>query len=82
MLRFILTSWWFYVPIIAVLFYLTRRNNKKIEEIKAKRTQENIHDSTISKQSSPKPKHVNSAKVKKVAGKLGLSGASSHLRRK
>lgn len=76
MIRFLLTSWWFYIPIIAVLIFLTRRNNQKIKEIKASRT-----DSVDNAAPAHKPKKQ-SARVKKAANKLGLSGAASHIRHK
>ncbi|MFO0970757.1 MAG: hypothetical protein U0520_00185 [Candidatus Saccharimonadales bacterium] len=74
MLKFLLTSWWLYIPIIGVLLYLTRRNNQKIKAIKAQRTERGGH--SFHKQAS-----VKSTRIKKAAGKLGLSGAASHLHR-
>lgn len=57
----LLTSWWFYVPIIAVLFLLTRRNHQRIKEIQSKKA---------SLQSDQSEK---ATRVKKVAGKLSLA---------
>jgi len=75
MLRFLLTSWWFYIPVVGLLLYLTRRNNQKIQRIQ-----------TDQPQAEPRVKktrtHTQSAKLAKVSGKLGLKGASSHIRRK
>ena len=34
MIKFLLTNWWIYIPIIAVLGFLTFRNNQKIKYIK------------------------------------------------
>ena len=79
MLASLLTSWWFYIPIIAVLVFLTRRNNQKILQIKATQNQ---HTDTVKSTPKPKKPRKQSAKLTKLTGKLGLQGASKHLRRK
>lgn len=33
MINFLLTNWWIYIPIIAILLFLTAVNNQKIQQL-------------------------------------------------
>jgi|GEM_PF-6633967 len=79
MLTFLLTSWWFYIPIIGVLLFLTRRNNQKIKQIKTTDKMKTQSEDSLSRKKKPRKQ---SAKITKVTNKLGLKGASGHIRRK
>jgi hypothetical protein len=76
-IKFLLTSWWLYIPIIGILLYLTRRNNQKIKEIKILREQH--HQPNVQAAASLHPQKF--TRIRRAAGKLGLSGAINHLRR-
>lgn len=79
MIAFLLTSWWLYVPIIIVLVLLTRRNNQKIASIMQAHDPQSVQ--TKSKRKASRAPKKQSAQLKKVSGKLGLTGAAKHLRR-
>ena len=84
MIRFLLTSWWLYIPIIGVLVFLTRRNNQKIKQIKAHQAdtqQHSIHPPQPTAAGSVASHHKRS-KSAKTAGKLGLTGAIKYIHHK
>ena len=86
MISFLLTNWWIYIPIIVILLFLTHRNKQKINQIKS------LHDQSPQNAHNPIPENppgyshtsatASSARLTRLAGRLGLKGAVTHIRRK
>jgi hypothetical protein len=81
MIRFLLTSWWLYIPIAGILLFLTFRNNTEIRRIKrenALRTMSPDERVIINPELTERKK----SKFERLAKKLGLRGIFSHVFRK
>jgi hypothetical protein len=77
MIRFILTSWWLYIPLAGILLFLTFRNNQKIKGIKLDRELRSLSPAEREKrlhEIRTQPK-----KLKSVSSKYGLSGILGHI---
>ena len=78
MIQFLLTTWWIYIPIIAILVFLTVRNNQKIKYAK--------HDNELRKLPPNQRQQVIQGKFKRRPGmfesftkKYGLRGILDHI---
>ena len=77
MIKFLLTAWWIYIPIILILLFLTARNNQKIKYIKQEKAlrASNLHEQ--------KKKLVefkqNPSVLDKLTAKLGLKGILTYI---
>jgi len=77
MFEFLLTSWWIYVPIVAILVFLTFRNNQKIKRIKLERELQSLDpEERINKVQEFKRKQ---SKFDKTLSKYGVRGALDHI---
>ncbi len=72
MIEFISSHWWIWIPIIAILMYLTRQNNKKLRArgLAPQKTQSKYSEQLSQKKTSA---------VRKLASKLGLSGLLNYI---
>jgi hypothetical protein len=65
MLEFISRNWWVWIPVIAILLYLTRKNNQELKR-----------RSNVASINSKKSKN---GPLRKLAAKLGLSGVFNYI---
>lgn len=79
MIRFLLTNWWIYVPIIAVLLFLTARNNRQIKQVKLQRELESLDPETRQKRIEELKRQSRNRKRSGLAAKYGLSGVLNHI---
>lgn len=77
MIEFLLTSWWIYIPIVAILLFLTFRNNQKIKNITLERELRGLDPEARQKKLEEirrQPKKTDS-----IASKYGLRGILNHV---
>lgn len=77
MIEFLLTNWWIYVPIVAVLLFLTFRNNQKIKRIKLERELRSLD--SVARQHRLNQLRRRPNKIDSVASKYGLRGILGYI---
>lgn len=78
MIKFLLTNWWIYIPIITVLLFLTAIYNQQIERLARERKLQQLspeeRQAALMTELKRKP-----GKFEKLTQKLGLRGILGHI---
>lgn len=80
MIRFLLTSWWLYIPIAGILLFLTFKNNTEIRRIKREHALRTMNSDELA--NNPDLTERKKSKFERLVKKLGLRGVFSHVFRK
>ena len=80
MIKFLLTHWWIYIPIVGTLLFLTFRNNQEIHRIKREKALRTMSPDELAKH--PELLERKPSKIERFLKRVGLSGIFGHILRK
>lgn len=77
MIKFFLTNWWIYIPIILVLAVLTAKNNQKVRYLKQERALRETDPNKRREKLAELKK--NQSTFDKLTSKIGLKGILTYI---
>ena len=80
MVKFLLTHWWIYIPIAAILLFLTFQNNQEIHRRKRENALRTMKADELAK--NPELNQRKKSKFEIFLKRAGLSGIFGHILRK
>lgn len=78
MIRFLLTNWWIYIPIVAILLFLTHKNNQRIQLLRREKALKELPPEERQNARLTTLKRA-PGKFDRLFAKLGLRGILDHI---